>query len=121
MTPVLKHAPSTAVARRRRIVGFALAGMAGLVWSGSALSAVASHTVIIKATSYTPQELTVKRGDTVVWINKDPFPHTVTAAGTFDSKSIPVGGKWKYTARQLGDHAYTCTFHPNMKGRLIIE
>jgi plastocyanin len=26
-----------------------------------------------------PDTLTVKRGDTAVWVNKDPFPHTVTA------------------------------------------
>lgn len=95
--------------------------MACLAWSVGALGAPATHTVVIEATSYAPQVLTVKRGDTIVWLNKDPFPHTVTAAGVFDSKSIPAGGTWKYTARKVGQHAYTCTFHPNMKGRLIIQ
>ena len=121
MTPILKHAQPSSGSRLRLTFGLALTGAALLAWSGSAVGAATTHTVVIEATSYAPQVLTVQRGDTVVWINKDPFPHTVTAAGAFDSKSIPAGGTWKYTARQAGDHAYTCTFHPNMKGRLIIE
>jgi len=32
---------------------------------------------------------TVKQGETVTWINKDPFPHTATAPGVFDSRDIP--------------------------------
>ncbi len=80
-----------------------------------------THTVVIKATSYAPQALTIKRGDTVVWVNEDPFPHTVTAAGSFDSKSIAAGASWKYKPRHAGEYAYTCTFHPNMKGTLRVE
>jgi plastocyanin len=34
----------------------------------------------------------VKAGDTVVWVNKDPFPHTVTSqAGGCDSPEIVPG------------------------------
>ena len=65
--------------------------------------------------------LVVKRGDTVVWVNKDPFPHTVTAAGAFDSHDIPAGASWKYVARKPGDFAYICTLHPNMKGTLTVQ
>lgn len=121
MTSTRKRALSAPCLGLRKALGLALAGVACLAWSGSTLGAATTHTVVMEATSYTPQMLTVKRGDTVVWVNKDPFPHTATAAGAFDSKSIPAGGTWKYTARQVGNHAYTCTFHPNMKGRLIIE
>jgi plastocyanin len=80
-----------------------------------------THTVVMQATSYAPASLTVKRGDTVVWVNKDPFPHTVTAAGAFDSKSIAAGASWKYEARHRGEYNYTCTFHPNMKGTLRVD
>ena len=81
----------------------------------------ATHTVVMQATSYAPLVLTVKRGDIVVWVNKDPFPHTATSAGVFDSKSIAAGASWKYKANTLGDHPYTCTFHPNMRGTLRVE
>lgn len=80
-----------------------------------------THTIVMQATSYAPTELTVKRGDTVVWVNKDPFPHTATSKGHFDSKSIAAGASWKYKATKVGDFAYTCTFHPNMLGTLHVE
>ena len=81
----------------------------------------ATHTVIIDGVKYEPEVVTVKRGETVVWINKDPFPHTVTAKGGFDSHDIAAGKSWKYTARKPGEYAYICTLHPNMKGMLRVE
>ena len=63
----------------------------------------------------------MKRGEAVTWVNKDPFPHTVTAAGRFDSQSIAAEGRWTYVARDPGEFAYLCTLHPNMKGVLKVE
>jgi plastocyanin len=71
--------------------------------------------------AYQPDALTVKRGDTVVWVNKDPFPHTVTAKGIFDSRDIAAGKSWTYTASKPGEYAYICTLHPNMKATLKVE
>src|SRR4051812_178264 len=68
------------------------------------------HTVLIEGTSFTPQTLTVRRGDTIVWTNKDPFPHTVTARnGQFDSHLLAESHSWKYTARKRGTFPYFCT------------
>ena len=75
----------------------------------------------IDGSAYAPSMITVRKGDTVTWVNKDPFPHTVTAAGKFDSKSIAANGKWSYRATQAGDFDYICTFHPNMKGTLVVQ
>ena len=65
--------------------------------------------------------LKVRRGDVVVWINKDPFPHTATAPKVFDSGSIAADGSWRFTARRAGVHPYICTLHPNMKGTLQVD
>jgi plastocyanin len=102
----------------RRIVAAALLGLAGAT---SLAAAAATHTVVIEGLKESPAELTVKRGDTVTWVNKDPFPHTVTAKGAFDSKDIAAGGKWTYVARKAGTYDYICTYHPNMKGVLKVE
>ena len=58
--------------------------------------------VAIDGTRYEPATLTVKRGTTVSFVNKDPFPHTVTSAGAFDSKEIAAGKTWKYKASRPG-------------------
>jgi plastocyanin len=75
---------------------------------------------------FVPEVVTVKKGDSVTWVNKDFFPHTATASKapdgkSFDSKEIKAEGTWKYSATQTGSYDYSCTLHPNMKGRLVVE
>jgi plastocyanin len=95
---------------------FALVGSVGL-----AAVQAASPVVVIEGVAYAPQTVNVKRGDTVTWINKDPFPHTVTAPGAFDSREIAANASWKYTVRKVGRFDYICTLHPNMKATLVVE
>jgi len=108
----------------RRLAASALLACASLVAEAAVAADAAksvTHTVVIDGVKYVPEALTVKRGDTVIWVNKDPFPHTVTASGAFDSHDIAAGKSWKFTPRKAGDYAYTCTLHPNMNGMLKVE
>jgi plastocyanin len=80
------------------------------------------HTVAMDGTGFQPAALTVKLGDSVVWVNKDPFPHTVTSvAGGFDSHQIDPGKSWKYTTARKGEFPYACVFHPTMKATLRVD
>jgi len=79
------------------------------------------HTVVIEGMQFKPATLTVRRGDRVVWRNKDLVPHTATAAQVFDSRTIEPGGSWTTTAGKAGSLGYVCTFHPGMKGTLTVE
>jgi plastocyanin len=73
-------------------------------------------------TRFDPEVLTVRPGDTVVWVNRDPVPHTATArSGAFDSGSVEPGKSWKYRAGKPGSFPYFCAFHPTMKGVLKVE
>jgi plastocyanin len=108
---------STKIARAVATTGDVLRRAAEPAW----LRVLALASVAGMATSYAPLALTMKLGDIVVWRNEDPFPHTATAAGVFDSKSIAAGASWKYRPEAAGKYAYICTFHPNMKGTLKVE
>jgi plastocyanin len=78
--------------------------------------------VTIENVRFDPQDLTVKRGERVTWVNKDLFPHTATAdAKTFDSQSIAPTGTWTWVAGKPGTYTYTCTFHPTMKGTIRVQ
>ena len=79
------------------------------------------HEVTIDAFAFEPAVVSVDRGDTIVWRNDDPVPHTVTAPGSFDSGAIAPGGRWRYTAAIRGRHEYICSFHPMMKGLLVVR
>ncbi len=81
-----------------------------------------THTVTIEYMRFQPESLTVARGDTVVWVNKDIVPHTATSKdGGFDSQVIPVEKSWKFTVRKKGTFAYICTLHPTMTATLRVK
>ncbi len=82
----------------------------------------AKKTVVVNIKNYefSPATLTVNVGDTVVWRNGDVTPHTATGKG-INSGSIAAGGSWSFTAKKKGSFAYICTFHPTMKGKLIVK
>ena len=81
-----------------------------------------THSVAIEAMRFQPDRLTVARGDTIVWVNKDLVPHTVTSeAGRFDSQTIQTETSWRLTVSKEGEFPYVCTFHPTMKARLTVK
>ena len=81
-----------------------------------------THTVTIAEMRFTPETIDVARGDTILWVNKDLVPHSVTSpAGTFDSKSIAPSASWRYTVRRAGRFAYVCTFHPTMTAAFRVK
>ena len=88
----------------------------------AAVDGARMHEVAIQGLAYVPETLTVRPGDVVVWTNKDPFPHTVTAAGAFDFGPIAAGKSWRFTVgKKPGTHPYLCTLHTTMKGTLRVE
>jgi plastocyanin len=90
---------------------------------GMAASPVpATHIVIVVGMKFEPETLTVKRGDKVVWVNRDFFPHTATAPDrSFDSGDIVTNAAWTYIANKSGTFGYVCTLHPTMKATLIVK
>ena len=81
-----------------------------------------THTVTIEGTGFQPAMLTVKAGDSVVWVNKDPFPHTATSGtGGFDSDAILPDKSWTYIPMTKGEFAYICAFHPTMTATLQVK
>jgi plastocyanin len=114
-----------ALAARRLALAFAAAG---LLLVGVALAAAEEraeprrHTIAIEGNAFHPDHLTVDRGDTVVWFNRDFYPHTATdTEGSFDSGTIPADGSWSLTVETAGELRYFCKLHPVMKGALRVR
>lgn len=70
--------------------------------------------------AYQPALITVKRGTTVTWTNKDAAAHTVTATsdsgGGPDSELLAEDESYSYTFNEVGEFAYFCEPHPYMEG-----
>ncbi len=84
--------------------------------------------VIMQNTSYNPQTLTIAKGDTVTWVNKDSFDHTVTSgtpghpSGLFDSGNIGPNGTFSYVFNSTGTFPYYCKIHlDKMTGTIIVQ
>jgi plastocyanin len=80
-----------------------------------------THRVMMEAVAFTPASLTLKAGDRIVWVNKDPFPHTATAAGAFDSREMAPDASWTFHATTPGEIHYICVYHPTMKGTIVVK
>lgn len=79
-----------------------------------------THVVTIFRMKYNPADLVVKQGDTVVWVNKDFYPHDVTeeTALEWTSKPFGQGGKWSKVIDK--DIKYFCNLHKVMKGTITV-
>ena len=100
----------------------AFIALAGVTAAKTGWAEPDTHTIVIEAMQFTPQILEVKQGDTVIWVNKDLFPHNATATDrSFQSSEIGPEGSWKFSAAKKGEHAYACTLHPPMKAKLIVK
>ncbi len=75
--------------------------------------------------NFTPNTITVPKGDIIQWTNNDKVPHTVTSApdgSTWDSGIISAGKSYQLDTSKLNatEYDYLCTVHPFMTGKIII-
>lgn len=80
--------------------------------------------VVIYDYKFKPQTLTVPRGATVSWINRDTAPHTATRRNSdegFDSGNLTFEAGYTYTFQASGNFTYLCIYHPGMQGTIVVE
>ena len=78
------------------------------------------NVVAMAALKFQPGTLTVAKGTTVVFVNDDTAPHTVTAgSGGTDSGVIDPGRRFTLVAASSFD--YVCSIHPSMSAKLVVS
>ncbi len=66
---------------------------------------------------FQPKELKVKKGTTVVFVNKDNAKHTATADDeSWESKDIKAGETFSFTFNNAGTFPYYCEYHGDKGG-----
>lgn len=76
--------------------------------------------ISIKGFSFSPQALSINKGDTVTWTNEDTAVHNVVG-GPLKSKDLAKGQSFSYTFTDSGSYDYICTYHPSMKGKIVVK
>jgi plastocyanin len=93
----------------------------GMVAPLPAGAAGGEERIAIKDVSYKRPAITVRKGTTVIWNDKDGFTsHTVTSRGRpgfRSSRTLQRGDAFRVTFTRRGRYSYFCRVHPaNMRG-----
>lgn len=79
-------------------------------------------TVTIDNFAFTPQNVTVKPGTKVTWINHDDIPHSVASEiQGLRSAALDTDQSFSFTFTTPGTFKYFCGLHPHMTGSIVVE
>lgn len=79
-----------------------------------------TETVVIEQMIFTPAELNVHKGDTILFINKDIVSHDVTEKDEkWKSPALNMDDSWSMVADKSFD--YFCSIHVVMTGKVKVE
>lgn len=87
-------------------------------------AAAAEHVVAQKGKAFSTKKLKIKVGDSVKFVNEDPFSHNVfslSAAKSFDLGSYPQGGAKSVSFDKAGTVEVECAIHPDMTLTVEVE
>jgi plastocyanin len=80
-----------------------------------------THTIEIRQMKFEPEILNVKKGDKIIWINKDIVEHDITELNNkvWASSRLPTGASWSMSVTKT--EAYYCNLHVVMKGKVVVD
>ncbi len=83
-----------------------------------------STEVAIEGFAFSPDTIEISVGDTITWTNNDSAPHTATQRPTgtgFQSGTLNQGDSFSHTFDEAGTYEYSCEFHGNMAGLVVVS
>jgi plastocyanin len=83
-------------------------------------TAGAGDTVEIADGCFGPTTLKVDPGETVTFMNLDPYVHNVSAAGWGHLNDLHQGDSFQATFADAGVYPFACQYHPAMVGAVVV-
>lgn len=69
-----------------------------------------------------PYQLSISKGTTITFINKDPKTHTVSEISKkFYSGKLGPGDSYSFTFSDTGYYAFFCNYHNSMLGQIVVK
>ena len=80
-------------------------------------------TIEIDHLTLSQKYVTIEKGTTVVWINKEKHPHIIAPHhGDFRSPRLEEGDSFNYTFNEIGEYTYICAiFQSYIRGTINVE
>jgi len=108
------------------------------------ITGTTDNVIEITSSGFTPKTLTISKGETVTWINKDTEEHwpasanhpthtvypgsniekcgTIEQAGIFDAcRGVPPGESWSFTFNEAGTWGYHDHLQSSLTGKIIVK
>ena len=80
-----------------------------------------TYTVIIDKMRFGALPAQLHKGDAIIWVNRDFLRHTATAADHSFDVDLKPGAKGRTVFNKSGAIAFTCRYHPGMRGVLQVQ
>jgi plastocyanin len=117
--------------RRRMLLAFAVTALAVLAFPALPASAGGGgchsdattgegDTVEIADGCFGPTTLKVDPGETVTFMNLDPYVHNVSAVGWGHLNDLYQGDSFQATFADAGVYPFACQYHPAMVGAIVV-
>jgi plastocyanin len=106
--------------RAQRPLALIASTAASLLLSTPVAAAPQTHVVVIDKMKFGAVPDNIRQGDTILWVNRDIFRHTATAANKSFDVDLPPKTQKRMTIRASGVIALTCKYHPGMRGMLRV-
>lgn len=87
---------------------------------GATAAGARDYTVTMQNMAYGSIPSGLKVGDTLVWVNKDSVPHTVTARDHSFDLRIGPGQSGRLTLAKAGNYQVYCVIHSQMRGSFTV-
>ena len=73
--------------------------------------------------AFAPESISVEKGASITWTNRDESAHTATSAtGTpFDSKDLELDQSFSMAFNKPGTYTYKCSIHNYMTGTISVK
>lgn len=107
--------------RPRRCALIAAGVGAVLLAASPAIAAPSTYTVVVEKMKFGPLPGQLRKGDAIVWVNRDFLRHSATAADRSFDADLPAGAKVKTVLKQSGTIRFVCRYHPGMRGTLQVK
>jgi plastocyanin len=108
---------------RRTVLRLALPAAGGLLLAARATQAQAADDVkvTIDNFAFAPATITVPKGSTVTWVNRDDIPHLVVCPSVnVRSKVLDTDQSFAFRFDKPGRVNYFCGLHPHMTGVVVV-
>ncbi len=106
--------------RRSLMIGLLTIILLAVVSACSTSNTPANQNIVnIQGNQFSPVEITIKKGDSITWTNKDSVGHTIVST-TFQSTMLETGQSFTQAFSTVGTYEYHCSVHPSMVGKVIV-